>query len=81
MMVYGATKSEAESTIKRFVKLTTAEVLSWKFHEEGSKKSEALIKKPTIVYPSSATLVIRKQTCEGTSDTQNLEEKKLKETQ
>jgi hypothetical protein len=81
MMVYGATKAEAESTMKRFVKLTTAEVLSWKFHEEGSKKSEALIKKPTIVYPSYATLVIRKQTGEGTSDTQTLEGKKLKETQ
>ncbi len=80
MMVYGATKSEAETTMKKFVKLTTAEVLSWKFHEEGSKKSVALIKKPTVVYPSYATLVIRKQTGDGTAD-QTIDGKKLKETQ
>lgn len=81
MVVYGATKAEAEGAMKRFVKLTTAEVLSWKFHEEGSKRSTALMKKPTVVYPSYATLLIRKQTGEGTSDTQTLEGKKLKETQ
>lgn len=78
MVVHGSTKGEAESTMKRLLKLSTAQPLSWKFHEEGSKRNAALTKKPTVVYPSIATLLIRKATGEQ-PDLQTLDGKKMKE--
>jgi hypothetical protein len=78
MIVHGSTKKEAEGAMRRFLKLTTAQPLSIKFHEEGTKKNLGLVKKPTLVYPSLATLLVRRPTGEN-PDLQTLDGRKLKE--
>jgi hypothetical protein len=78
MIVHGSTKTEAEGAMRRFLRLTTAQPLSFKFHEEGTKKNLGLVKKPTLVYPSLATLLVRRPTGEN-PDLQTLDGRKLKE--
>lgn len=62
MAVYGATKGEAEKTIKRLITLSTAKILSLNVTEEGEKKNINLRKDPTPMFPSNATLLVRRPT-------------------
>ncbi len=62
MAVYGASKSEAEKTLRRLADLSTAKILAINVTEEVEKKNIALNKKPKTVYPAYATLLVRKPT-------------------
>lgn len=62
MTVYGSSKKTAETKMKDFLQLTTANVISWHFGEEGDKKNVRLKKKPIMVYPAYGTLLVRKPT-------------------
>jgi hypothetical protein len=70
MAVYGASKSEAEKTLRRMLTLTTANLLNLNVTEEVEKKNLNLKKDSVTVYPAHATLLIRRTTTgEGRSFT------------
>ncbi len=62
MAVYGASKSEAEKTLRRLAALSTAKILSLNVTEEVEKKNINLKKDAVTVYPAYATLLVRKPT-------------------
>jgi hypothetical protein len=62
MAIYASSKSEAEKTIKRLLTLSTAKILTLNVTEEVDKKNINLKKDPTPVYPSNATLLVRRPT-------------------
>lgn len=62
MAIYGATKSEAEKTLRRLVELSTAKILALNVTEEVEKKNLSLKKQARTVYPAYATLLVRRPT-------------------
>ena len=62
MAVYGASKSEAEKTLRRLAALSTAKILALNVTEEVEKKNINLKKEPMTVYPAYATLLVRRPT-------------------
>lgn len=62
MVVYGASKNEAEKTLRRMVELSTAKILALNVTEEVEKKNINLKKEPKTVYPAYATLLVRRPT-------------------
>lgn len=62
MAVYGATKSEAEKTLRRLVELSTAKILALNVTEEVEKKNINLKKQARTIYPAYATLLVRRPT-------------------
>ncbi len=62
MAVYGASKSEAEKSLRRLATLTTAKILALNVTEEVEKKNINLRKQPKLVYPAYATLLVRRPT-------------------
>jgi hypothetical protein len=62
MAIYGATKSEAEKTLKRLAALSTAKILNLNVSEEVDRKNINLKKQAMLVYPAYATLLVRRPT-------------------
>ena len=62
MAVYGATKSEAEKTLRRLAELSTAKILALNVTEEVEKRNLNLKKQAMQVYPAYATLLVRRPT-------------------
>ncbi len=62
MAVFGASKSEAEKTLRRLAALSTAKILALNVTEEVEKKNINLKKEPMTVYPAYATLLVRRPT-------------------
>jgi hypothetical protein len=81
MAVYGASKSEAEKTLRRLVELSTAKILALNVTEEVEKKNPNLRKEAKTVYPAYATLLVRRPTTgEGRNftDGSQLEEDRIR---
>lgn len=65
MALYGGSPAEAENTLREFISLSTASILTLSVTEEKDRHPD-LRKAATMVYPAYATLLVRRGTAETT---------------
>ncbi len=74
MMVWGATRNEAEQQALSLAKLSTLEILQTSFGEI-ERQNPKRKKRPTVVYPCFAMMLVRKSS--ATADTSTIDGKNL----